>query len=127
MTTRNLSNAIKDNRRRLKDGKEKLEQIRASADAAKPGLEAAANEVEDALENLLKLGDRLGEDFGPWRWLRPFIRRMSSREFIIAVVAIVAIWSGGLDAQEAIAVAAAGGGLALGRGVAKARTGGSDA
>ena len=59
--------------------------------------------------------------------MRPFIRRIFSREFIIAVVAVVAIWVGDLGPQEAIAIAVAGGGLALGRGVAKSRTGGSDA
>ncbi len=124
MTSRNTRATIEATRERIREGKRRLDEIRTSAEGAKPGLQAAANEVEDALEDLLRLGDRVGQDLGTWGWVRPFIRRLASREFIIAVVAVIAIWTGELRGQEAIAVAVAGGGLALGRGVAKAGAGG---
>ena len=111
---------------RVNTGKERLASIRARADATEPELAAAAEDFQDALESALDLADRLAKDAEWWPTAKRFIRRLTSREFIIAAVSIAAIWTGGLDAQEAIAVAVAGSGLALGRGIAK-RSGGTDA
>jgi hypothetical protein len=58
--------------------------------------------------------------------VRRFIRRLLSREVIVAVAAIITIATGDLEAQEAIGVAVAGTGLILGRSVVKARQGATD-
>ena len=78
------------------------------------------------MDSALELADRLAKDLDWWPVAKRFIRRILSREFIIAVVAVMAIWNGNLESTEAIGVAVAGGGLALGRGVAKANSGGTD-
>ena len=111
---------------KISTGKERLASIRTRAEATEPELAATAEDFQETLESALDLADRLAKDADWWPTAKRFIRRLTSREFVIAVVAIIAIWAGGLDAQEAIAVAVAGSGLALGRGIAK-RSGGTDA
>ena len=66
------------------------------------------------------------EDAGLSATASRFIRRMLSREFIIVVLSLVAISTGELSTEQVIGVAIAGSSLALGRSVAKAKTGGSD-
>ena len=51
--------------------------------------------------------------------IRRFARRLLSREVIIAIIAVIAIWAGDLDAEQAIGVAVAGTGLILGRSAVK--------
>jgi hypothetical protein len=41
----------------------------------------------------------------------------------VAVIAIISIWTGGLDAEQAIGIAVAATGLIVGRSVVKARPG----
>ena len=125
MANQAINTSIDRVKARISTGKERLAFIRAKADATEPELADAAADFQDTLESALDLADRLAKDAEWWPTAKRFIRRLTSREFIISVVAIAAILSGTLDAQEAIAVAVAGGGLALGRGVAK-RSGGTD-
>ena len=126
MSSQSSKAAVERVKNKIKTNKEKLETIRAKADAAAPELAEAAEELQDSLDSALELADRLAMDAEWWPTARRFIRRVTSREFIIAVVAVVAIWTGNLESTEAIGVAIAGGGLALGRGVAKANSGGTD-
>ncbi len=112
---------------RIAAGKAQIEEIQRSAEEATPDLERTVAEVHITIDSLLEAIDEVVPDQGNWGAGMRFVRRMLSREMIITVVAIIAIWAGGLEAQEAIAVAIAGGGLALGRGVAKQRSGGTDA
>ena len=125
MASQHTTASIDRVKSRINTGKERLSSIRASANATEPELAAAAEDFQDSLDSALELADRLANDAEWWPTAKRFIRRLTSREFIITVVAIAAIWTGGLDSQEALAVAVAGGGLALGRGVAK-RSGGTD-
>lgn len=126
MASRQATESIDRVKSRITTGKARLASIRASANATQPELDAAAADFQDTLDSALELADRLAKDADWWPTAKRFIRRLTSREFVITAVAIVAIWTGGLDTQEALAVAVAGGGLALGRGVAK-RSGGTDA
>lgn len=126
MASQSSKVAVDRVKNRIETNREKLEPIRSRADAAELELASAAEEFQDALESALELTDRLAKDVDWWPTAKRFIRRMLSREFIIAVVAILAIWNGNLESNEAIGVAIAGGGIALGRGVAKASSGGTD-
>ena len=101
-------------------------RIEASAVSSAPELQQAAAEVQGLLDSVLDAVDEVVPDEGRWGVAMRFIRRMLSREMIIAVVAIVVIASGTMETEQAIGVAVAAGGLALGRGVAKQRTGGGD-
>ena len=114
-------------RARIAAGRVQIDDIKKSAKTITPELEQTANDMERTVESLLDAVDDIIPDEGTWGFAMRFTRRMLSREMIISIVAIVAIWAGGLESQEAIAVAVAGGGLALGRGVAKQKSGGTDA
>ena len=114
-------------RARIAAGRTQIEEIQNSATATTPQLQQMTVDVQQTVNSLLAAIDDVIPDEGKWGVGTRFLRRMLSREMIIAVVAIVAIWAGGLKAQEAIAVAVAAGGLSLGRGVAKQRSGGTDA
>ena len=126
MADSNTTAAVNRAKENIQKGRVRLEKIKVDAQRTAPELEAAAKDFEDTLDSVLELADRIARGSDAWAVAKRFIRRISSREFIIAVVAIIAIWSGQLEPQEAIAVAVAGGGLALGRGVAKSRVGGTD-
>ena len=126
MADNNTTVAINRAKENIKKGRERLDAIKADAQRAGPELEAAARQFEDTLDSVLELADRIAGDSDIMAVGKRFVRRLLSREFIIAIVTIIAILSGDLSGQEAIAVAAAGGGLALGRGVAKSKDGGRD-
>ena len=108
---------------KVASAKTRIDAIRNNAETARPEIEAAAQGFEEALDSVLDFADSLARDTHAWPTVKRFIRRILSREFIIVVVSIIAIWAGDLGAQESIAVGAAGSGLALGRGVAKNRSG----
>ena len=108
-------------REKVHNAKARIDAIRNNAETARPEIEAAAQGFEEALDSVLDFADLLWDTkLGPT--VRRNVRRLFSREFIIVVVSIIAIWAGNLGAQEAIAVGVAGSGLALGRGVAKNRS-----
>ena len=119
--------AINTARVTITKGTETLKEIKEEVKKAKPELEEKANEILATLDSALKAVDKIiPEDQETWPTIRRFIRRLLSREVIIAVVAIIAIWAGGLGAEQAIGVAVAGTGLILGRSVVKARPGTTD-
>ncbi len=126
-SNRSTRETIERARVRIAAGRSQIDEIQKSAAAATPELQQTAAEVQQTINSLLDAIDEVVPDEGNWGAGMRFVRRMLSREMIISVVAIIAVWAGGLDAQQAIAVAVAGGGLALGRGVAKQRSGGTDA
>tara|TARA_B110000263_G_scaffold148976_1_gene129284 strand:+ start:124 stop:504 length:381 start_codon:yes stop_codon:yes gene_type:complete len=107
-------------------GKETIENIRARAAEKEPQIEAAANEFDAAFKDLLEYIDAVDGDSAFSATARRFFRSILSREFIIAIVAIIAILTGDIDGQEAIAIGAATSGLAFGRGVAKNNSGNSN-
>lgn len=110
----------------INSGKTSLDTIQKGADLAAPKLEGKAEELKSALDAALVAVDQIATDQHWWPTTRRFIRRLLSREVIIAVVAIISIWVGDLDAQQAIGVAVAAGGLVLGRSAVKARAGATD-
>ena len=126
MATPTASAAIEDARSKIKEGRDRLKTIRAGVDLAAPKLEETATELQSALDSAFAAIDTIAADSGAWATTKRTIRRLMSREFLIAVGSIFVIVNGGLVGQEALAVALAGSGLALGRGVAKARSGGAD-
>ena len=110
----------------INSGKVSFDTIQKGADLATPKLEEKAEELKSALDSALAAVDQIATD-QHWRpTTRRFIRRLLSREVIIAVVAIISIWVGDLDAQQAIGVAVAAGGLVLGRSAVKVRAGATD-
>ena len=109
---------------RIIDGTKTLNRFREEAIKAKPELEKTATELLTTLNSAMAAVERLipeDEKVGPT--IRRFVRRLLSREVIVAVVAIISIWTGSLTAEQAIGVAIAGTGLILGRSVVKARPG----
>ena len=118
--------AIDTARERITDGRERLERIREDADLATPKLEETADELKSALDSALEAVDQITTDQQWWPTTRRFIRRLLSREVIIAVVAIISIWAGDLEAQQAIGVAITAAGLVLGRSAVKVRAGTAD-
>lgn len=126
MAAQTTKKAVEDARERIEAGKAKINSIRKAAGEVRPELETTVQEAGDALNAAITFVDSVAQELGWWPPVRRLIRRLVSREFIISVVAIIAILVGDLGAQEAIAIAVAGSGLAIGRGVAKARVGGSD-
>jgi hypothetical protein len=113
-------------RERIASGKEKLDAIQKGADLATPKLQETADELSAALESAFQAVDRIASDQHWWPTARRFIRRLLSREVIIAVVAIVSIWAGDLDPEQAIGVAVAASGLVLGRSAVKVRASTTD-
>jgi len=108
----------------ITEGTKSLNRFREEAKKATPELDAKASELLTTLNSAVAAMETLlpeDEKVGPT--IRRFIRRILSREVIIAVVAIIAIWTGELNAEQAIGVAVAGTGLILGRSVVKARPG----
>lgn len=104
-------------------GKAKIDSIRNRSEAARPELESAIQNFDDALDAVLDFADILA---GVAVWLptvKRFVSRILGREFIIAIVSIIAIWSGDLGHQEAIAIGAAASCLAQDRGLAKNHSG----
>ena len=126
MATQTKKAAIAQTKELVSTTRGKIRAVREQVEKADPELRKTVDDVDEALNNVRDLVNRIEEDAGLPAAVSRFIRRMLSREFIIVVVAVVAIWSGELNTQEALGVAIAGSGLALGRGVAKAKTGGSD-
>ena len=118
--------AIDTARDRIDSGRVSLETIRKGAKLATPELEKTAEELKSALDSALAAVDQIATDQHWWPTTRRFIRRLFSREVIIAVVAIISIWVGDLNAQQAIGVAVAAGGLVLGRLAVKVRTSATD-
>ena len=118
--------AIDTARDGIDSGRVSLDTIRKGAKLATPELEKTAEELKLALDSALAAVDQIATDQHLGPTTRRFIRRMLSREVIIAVVAIISIWVGDLDAQQAIGVAVAAGGLVLGRSAVKVRAGATD-
>jgi len=118
--------AIDSAKERITGGKESLERIREGADLATPELEETAKELASALDSALAAVDQIATDQSWWPTTRRFIRRLLSREVIIALVAIISITVGNLDPEQAIGVAIAGTGLVLGRSAVKVRAGVAD-
>lgn len=110
----------------INNEKGKLDKIQESANLTEPELEEKAKEIRSALDSVLAAVDQIATDQHWWPTTRRFIRRLLSREVIIAVVAIISIWVGDLDAQQAIGVAVAAGSLVLGRSAVKVRAGATD-
>jgi hypothetical protein len=104
----------------ITEGTKKLAQLREEAVKAEPELEKTASELLSTLNSALAAMEKfIPEDEKTGPTLRRFIRRLLSREVIVAVVAIIAIWAGDLNAEQAIGVAVAGTGLILGRSAVK--------
>ena len=118
--------AIDTARERIDSGRVSLETIRKGAKLATPELEKTAEELKSALDTALAAVDQIATDQHWWPTTRRFIRRLLSREVIIAVVAIISIWVGNLEAEQAIGVAVAAGGLVLGRSAVKVRASATD-
>jgi hypothetical protein len=118
--------AIDTARDRIDSGRVSLDTIRKGADLATPELEKTAEELKSALDSALAAVDQIATDQHWWPTTRRFIRRLFSREVIIAVIAIISIWVGDLNAEQAIGVAVAAGGLVLGRSAVKVRTSATD-
>ena len=118
--------AIDTARDRIDSGMVSLDTIRKGADLATPELKEKAEELKSALDSALAAVDQIATDQHWWPTTRRFIRRLLSREVIIAVVAIISIWVGDLDAEQAIGVAVAAGGLVLGRSAVKVRASATD-
>jgi hypothetical protein len=105
-------------------GTERLRGIKEEIKRAKPELEEQADELLSTLNSALSAVEQIiPEDQKTRPTIRRFVRRLLSREVIIAVIVIISIWAGNLDAEQAIGVAVAGTGLILGRSVVKARPG----
>jgi hypothetical protein len=117
-----INSSIDLARGKINEGVSKLEKIQKDADLTTPKLEETAKELSESLNSALGAVDEILNDQRWWPTTRRFIRRLLSRESIIAVVAIIAIWAGGLDAEQAIGVAVAGAGLILGRSAVKLRS-----
>ena len=128
VATRRARSAIQNAHERVSESRDKLRQIKGSAEEARPELERSAAELESMLDSVDSLLNTISEDRGNGAAVSRFVRRMLSREMIVTVVAIIAIWNGGdiLGAEEAIAIAVASSGLVVSRGVVKQRSGGSD-
>ena len=118
--------AIDTARDRIDSGRASLDTIRKGADLATPELKKTAEELKSSLDSALAAVDQIATDQNWWPTTRRFIRRLLSREVIIAVVAIISIWVGDLDAEQAIGVAVAAGGLVLGRSAVKVRASTTD-
>lgn len=118
--------AIDTARERIDSGMVSLDTIRNRADLATPELEKTAEELKSALDSALAAVDQIATDQHWWPTTRRFIRRLLSREVIIAVVAIISIWVGDLNAEQAIGIAVAAGSLVLGRSAVKVRASATD-
>ena len=95
MATQPTEAAIENTRDRVKAGVDRISTIRKGRDMAADELEAGTRKVEDALESALALIDGVAQEQTWWLPIRRFVRRLLSREFIITVLAIVAIWTAG--------------------------------
>lgn len=126
MATQTKKAAIIQAKELVTTTKGKIHAVRDQAAVAEPELRQAVDDVDEALNTVRDLVKRIEDDAGLSATVSRFIRRMLSREFIIVVVSVVAILTGELTTEQVIGVAIAGSGLALGRSVAKVKTGGSD-
>ena len=123
MATKTVKAAAQATKTIIGEGQQKIDAIKREADEARPKLQVDVEEYENLVSSARKLVDDVAADIDMPDILRKFIRRMLSREMIIAAVSIIAIWQGGLDAEQSIGIAVAGSGLVLGRSVAKAKSG----
>ena len=124
MSGSNRINTFEKAKSSIKEGTQKVNLIKEEAVKSKPELQQQADELTMILDTALKAVEEFipeDEKIGPT--MRRFMRRILSREVIIAVVTIIAISVGNLDPEQAIGVAIAGTGLVLGRSVVKARPG----
>ena len=120
MTNTTRRTAIEDAKNFITEGTSSLNRFREEAKKATPELDAKASELLTSLNSAVAAIETLipeDEKVGPT--IRRFIRRILSREVIVAVVAIISIWVGDLDAEQAIGIAVAGTGLILGRSAVK--------
>ena len=120
MTTSTRKTALENSRNYITEGTKSLNRFREEAKKATPELESKASELLSTLNSAVSaMEDLIPEDEKVGPTIRRFIRRILSREVIIAVVAIISIWAGDLSAEQAIGVAVAGTGLVLGRSAVK--------
>ena len=117
-TAKDQVNGLKNN---AKSMKESFEAVKKSAENAPDEIKKKLEELEQYISPIQEAADTLIPKNEQWEPVRGFIRRILSREVLIAVATIVTIAVGNLGAQEAIGVAVAGTGLILGRSVVKAR------
>jgi hypothetical protein len=116
-----MTNGTKDIRKKVEEVKKGLEEIKKKADLATPKLEETVSNIMSAADSVQDAVDTIIPDKGIGSTIKRFIRRMLSREAIIAAVAVISIWGGQLDAEQAIGVAVAASSLILGRSAVKAR------
>ena len=120
MTNSTKKTAINTTRDALTNGTKTIEKIKEEVKSAKPELEKEANLLLETINSALNaLEQIIPEDEHVVPTIRRFARRLLSREVIIAIIAMIAIWAGDLDAEQAIGVAVAGTGLILGRSAVK--------
>ena len=80
MATQRTKTAVETARDKIRDGKTRIEAIRATAGSAAPELEATAKEVEEALQDALNtVGQIIPEDSAWGSVAMRFARRVTSR------------------------------------------------
>ena len=99
-----------------------IEEIKRIAESSPEDIKKKADEIEKLVTPIQEAANTLIPKDEKWEPVRGFIRRILSREALIAIATIVVIATGTAgDGQEAIGVAVAGAGLILGRSAVKLR------
>lgn len=115
-TAKEEVNSLKENAKSIR---ESFETIKKSAENAPEDIRKHLAEMEKHLNPIQEAANKLIPKDEKWGWVQGFIRRMTSREVLIAVATIITIAASGLGPQESIGVAIAGAGLILGRSAVK--------
>ena len=121
MTVFSTKTAIDTATEKIKESSDKLEIFKKDTALSKKNLQDTADQIQEVLGSALDAVDSIVSDQNWKPTTRRFIRRLFSREAIIAIVAVISIWAGDLEAQQSVGVAVAAAGLVLGRSAVKVR------